>query len=170
MGSGIQKGVARVAKALKRALDRVEPPVMALLENTAGQGSSLGSRFEQLAGILEQIPDPDRVGVCLDTCHAFAAGYDIRTEEGYEETIGDLDRLIGIKKILAFHLNDSKKDLGSRVDRHFHIGRGFIGLDAFRFLVNDPRFVRVPKILETPKGVKDREDKRNLATLRSLLL
>jgi deoxyribonuclease-4 len=168
-GGGVQKGVTRVAGALKRALDRVEPPVVVLLENTAGQGSSLGSRFEELAAILERIPDPGRVGVCLDTCHAFAAGYDIRTEEGYEETIGDLKRLIGIDKIRAFHLNDSKRDLGSRVDRHFHIGKGCIGLDAFRFLVNDRRFVGVPKILETPKGIQDREDKRNLGTLRSLL-
>jgi deoxyribonuclease-4 len=168
-GAGTQVGINRVAKALRRALDLVEPPVMVLLENTAGQGTSLGSRFEQLAAILEQIRNPDRVGVCLDTCHAFAAGYDIRTEDGYEETIGELDRLIGAKKILAFHVNDSKKDLGSRVDRHFHIGKGFIGLDTFRFLVNDHRFVSVPKILETPKGVGDRQDMRNLATLRSLL-
>lgn len=168
-GAGIKKGIARVAKGLRCALDLVEPPVMVLLENTAGQGSSLGSRFEQLAAIMEQIRNPDRVGICLDTCHAFAAGYDIRTEEGYEETIGELDRLIGAKKILAFHVNDSKKDLESRVDRHCHIGKGFIGLDAFRFLVNDRRFVDVPKILETPKGEGNREDKRNLSTLRSLL-
>ena len=167
-GSGTQKGINRVAKALRQALDLVEPPVTILLENTAGQGSSLGSRFEQLAAILEQMRNPDRVGVCLDTCHAFAAGYDIRTEEGYEETIGELDRLIGIKKILAFHVNDSKKELGSRVDRHFHIGKGFIGLDAFRFLVNDRRFAAVPKILETPKGVGERQDMRNLSTLQSL--
>lgn len=168
-GAGVRTGITRVAKALRRALDLVEPRVMVLLENTAGQGSSLGSRFEQLAAILEQIRNPDRVGVCLDTCHAFAAGYDIRTEEGYEETIGELDRLIGVKSILAFHVNDSKRDLGSRVDRHCHIGKGFIGIDAFRFLVNDHRFVDVPKILETPKGTGDREDKRNLAVLRSLI-
>jgi deoxyribonuclease-4 len=168
-GEGAQKGIKRVAKALRRALDLVEPPVMVLLENTAGQGTSLGNRFEQLAAIFEQIRNPDRVGVCLDTCHAFAAGYDIRTEDGYEETIGELGRLIGVKKILAFHVNDSKKDLGSHVDRHFHIGKGFIGLDAFRFLVNDHRFAEVPKILETPKGIGDRQDMRNLATLRSLL-
>ncbi len=169
-GAGIQKGITRVAKALARALDLVEPPVMVLLENTAGQGSSLGSRFEQLAAILEQIRNPERVGVCLDTCHAFAAGYDIRTEEGYGETIRKLDCLIGAEKIRAFHVNDSKKNLGSRIDRHCHIGEGFIGLEAFRFLVNDHRFVNVPKILETPKGAGDIEDKRNLAILHSLII
>jgi deoxyribonuclease-4 len=167
--TGIRAGIARVAKALGRALNLVEPPVMVLLENTAGQGSSLGSRFEQLAAILEQVRNPDRVGVCLDTCHAFAAGYDIRTGEGYGETIGELARLVGGEKILAFHVNDSKRDLGSRVDRHCHIGEGFIGIDAFRFLVNDRRFAEVPKILETPKGTGDREDRRNLATLHSLI-
>jgi deoxyribonuclease-4 len=169
MGAGIKAGIARVAKALKRALDLVEPPVTVLLENTAGQGSSLGHRFEQLAAIIEQIRNPDRIGVCLDTCHAFAAGYDIRTEEGYGQTMQEFDRLIGIGRILAFHVNDSRKDLGSRVDRHFHIGKGFIGLDAFRFLVNDSRFGKIPKILETPKGTGIRADLRNLATLRSLV-
>jgi deoxyribonuclease IV len=168
MGSGMEAGVAAVARALRQALDAVEPPVSILLENTAGQGSSLGWKFEQLAAIIEQTGDSHRVGVCLDTCHAFAAGYDIRTEEGYEETLQEFDRLIGINKILAFHVNDSKKDLGSRVDRHFHIGKGCIGLDAFRLLVNDRRFDATPKILETPKGTGIRCDKQNLSTLRSL--
>jgi deoxyribonuclease-4 len=168
-GSGIRAGVARVAKALRCALDLAEPPVSILLENTAGQGSSLGYRFEQLAAILEQIGKLDRVGICLDTCHAFAAGYDIRTEEGYAETIREFDRLIGVEKILAFHLNDSKNPLGCRVDRHFHIGKGFIGLNAFRFLVHDSRFAAIPKILETPKGTGFGQDMRNLATLRSLV-
>ena len=168
MGAGIKEGVARVAGALKQALDSVEPPVAILLETTAGQGSSLGFRFEQLAAILEQLGNPDRVGVCLDTCHAFAAGYDIRTEDGYHQTMQEFDRLIGLGKIRAFHLNDSKKDLGSRVDRHTHIGKGCIGLGAFRCLVNDQRFAQIPKILETPKGTGTLEDKRNLATLRRL--
>ncbi len=168
-GSGIKAGVTRVAKALKRALDLVEPPVAVLLENTAGQGTGLGHRFEQLAAILEQIGIPNRTGICLDTCHVFAAGYDVRTEDGYGETLREFDRLIGVGKIGAVHVNDSKKDLGSRVDRHYHIGKGFIGLDAFRFLVNDARFANVPKILETPKGTGFREDRRNLAILRSLL-
>jgi deoxyribonuclease IV len=167
-GSGMKAGVARAAKALLQALDIVEPPIGILLENTAGQGSSLGWRFEELAAILEQVGNSNRVGICLDTCHAFAAGYDIRTEEGYEKTLREFDRLIGIEKIRAFHVNDSKKDLGSRVDRHFHIGKGFIGLDAFRFLVNDRRFISIPKILETPKGVDSRLDIQNLNTLKSL--
>jgi deoxyribonuclease IV len=169
VGIGIQAGIENVARALRHALEIVEPPIAILLENTAGQGSSLGWRFEQLAAILEQLRNSDRAGVCLDTCHAFAAGYDIRTIEGYEETLQEFDRLIGIEKIRAFHVNDSKKDLGSRVDRHFHIGKGFIGLDAFRFLVNDKRFAAIPKILETPKGADSRLDKQNLATLKSLL-
>jgi deoxyribonuclease-4 len=169
VGSGIRAGITRVAKALGRVLDLVESEVAILLENTAGQGTSLGWCFEQLAAILEKIPNPDRVGICLDTCHAFAAGYDIRTKDGYEETMREADRLIGLKKILAFHVNDSKKDLGSHVDRHFHIGKGSIGLDAFRFLMNDSRFKSIPKILETPKGPDLREDMVNLATLRSLL-
>jgi deoxyribonuclease IV len=169
IGAGISEGIARAAVALKEALDTVEPPVTLLLENTAGQGSSLGSRFEELAAIMEKINIPARVGVCLDTCHAFAAGYEIRTEEGYSKTMQEFDRLIGLEKLLAFHVNDSKKNLGSRVDRHFHIGEGCIGLSAFRFLVNDRRFEKIPKILETPKGTGNREDKRNLATLRSLV-
>ncbi len=169
MGSGIKAGLSRVAKALKCALDLVQPPVALILETTAGQGTSLGYRFEQLAAILEQIRIPNRTGICFDTCHVFAAGYDVRTEEGYGETMREFDRLIGLEKIRAFHVNDSKKDLGSRVDRHYHIGKGFIGLNAFRFLVNDARFAKVPKILETPKGAGFREDRRNLATLRSLL-
>jgi deoxyribonuclease-4 len=168
MGAGIRAGVARVAKALGRALDRVEPPVSILLENTAGQGSSLGYRFEHLAAILEQVGNSDRVGVCLDTCHVFAAGYDIRTQDGYRETMREFDRCIGIRKIRAFHVNDSRRDLGCRVDRHFHIGKGFIGLDAFRFLVNDRRFAAIPKILETPKGSGIEQDTMNLATLQSL--
>jgi deoxyribonuclease-4 len=169
-GAGIEAGVSSVARALRQAIESVEPPVAILLENTAGQGSSLGSRFEQLAAILEQIGGTDRVGVCLDTCHAFAAGYDIRTEEAYDQTMREFDRLIGLEKIRAFHLNDSTKDLGSHVDRHTHIGKGWIGLDGFRFLINDNRFAAIPKILETPKGAGNREDKRNLATLRKLYL
>jgi deoxyribonuclease IV len=169
MGAGIKAGVDRAANELRHALDSVEPPVAVLVENTAGQGSSIGSRLEQLAAILEQAGNPDRIGVCLDTCHAFAAGYDIRTEEGYDQTMREFDQLIGLGKIRAFHLNDSKRELGCRVDRHTHIGKGCIGLDAFRCLVNDARFAAIPKILETPKGDENREDKRNLATLRKLL-
>lgn len=169
MGAGEIQGVVRVAGALNRALSQVAPPVRILLENTAGQGSSLGHRFEQLAAILERVRDEGRIGVCLDTCHTFAAGYDIRTEEGYAKTMGEFDRLIGIRRISVVHVNDCKKELGSRVDRHTHIGQGKIGLAAFRCLVNDRRFARVPKILETPKGEALEEDRMNLATLRRLV-
>jgi deoxyribonuclease-4 len=168
VGSGIEEGIARIAEALKHALDEVEPPISLVLENTAGQGSSLGHCFEHLAAILEKIPHQDRIGVCLDTCHLFAAGYDIRTKASYNATMRDFDRLVGVKKIWAFHINDSKKELGSRVDRHAHIGNGFIGLEAFRCLVNDRRFARIPKILETPKGPDLEEDILNLAILNSL--
>jgi deoxyribonuclease-4 len=169
LGAGVQAGINRVARALNRAIDRVGPPVRLLLETTAGQGSSLGSRFEELAAILERMRKPERAGVCLDTCHIFAAGYDIRSREGYEKTLREFDRLIGVGRIQAIHVNDSLKDLGSCVDRHSHIGKGRIGLEAFRCLVNDPRFVDVPKILETPKGEDMREDRRNLAKLRALM-
>ncbi len=170
VGTGIEVGIKRISEALKSALETVEPPVSVLLENTAGQGSSIGHCFEHLAAIMEKIPYPDRVGVCLDTCHVFAAGYDIRTEEGYKSTMRNFDCLVGIKKIRAFHVNDSKKELGSHVDRHAHIGQGCIGLEAFRCLVNDRRFAKVPKILETPKGPELEEDIMNLATLKSLLV
>jgi deoxyribonuclease-4 len=169
MGAGPEAGIALVAAALNRALDRVPPPVRILLENTAGQGHSLGHRFDELAAILERVRQPARVDVCLDTCHAFAAGYDIRTPEGYRKTMREFDRLIGIERIAVFHVNDCKKGLGSRVDRHTHIGQGFIGLEAFRCLVNDRRFAKIPKILETPKGPDLKEDLMNLATLRSLV-
>ncbi len=168
-GSGAEEGIQRVARALNQAIDRVGPSVTILLENTSGQGNCLGHRFEHLAAILERIDDGERIGVCLDTCHLFAAGYDIRKEKDYRSTLREFDRLIGIKTIKAFHINDSRKDMGSRVDRHCHIGHGFIGLEAFRCLVNDRRFRRIPKILETPKGPDLREDRMNLATLRSLL-
>ncbi len=168
-GSGEDAGIAAVTAALNHALDRVPPPVSILLENTAGQGSSIGHSFRQLAAILEGVRDAERIGICLDTCHLFASGYDISTESGYRKTLREFDRLIGTKRIRAFHLNDCLKPLGSRVDRHTHIGQGRIGLGAFRCLVNDRRFAAVPKILETPKGEDMKEDLMNLRTLRSLL-
>jgi deoxyribonuclease-4 len=170
VGTGIEAGIERISEAIRQALEIVDPPVSIVLENTAGQGSSLGHCFEHLAAIMEKVPYSERIGVCLDTCHLFAAGYDIRAREGYLKTMKDFDRRIGLSKIRAFHVNDSKKDLGSRVDRHAHIGQGCIGIEAFRCLVNDRRFVRIPKILETPKGPDLEEDIINLATLNSLLL
>jgi deoxyribonuclease-4 len=169
MGAGEKQGTAKIAAALARALELVGPPVRILLENTAGQGTCLGHRFEHLAAILELVRPDDRMGVCLDTCHAFAAGYDIRDEEGYLKTMRDFDRMVGCERISAIHVNDSLKDLGRRVDRHTHIGKGHIGLEGFRCLVNDRRFDAVPKILETPKGEDLKLDKMNLATLRRLV-
>ncbi len=169
VGAGEDAGIARISEALRHALEAVGPPVSILLENTAGQGSGIGYCFEHLASIVEKVTYSERIGFCLDTCHLFAAGYDIRTQAGYETTMKSFDRLIGVGRIRAFHVNDSKKDLGSRVDRHAHIGEGCIGLEGFRRLVNDRRFLRTPKILETPKGPDLEEDIMNLATLKSLL-
>jgi deoxyribonuclease-4 len=169
MGAGEKQGIARIADGLDQALERVGPPVTVLLENTAGQGTSIGHRFEHLAAILGLVRHAGRVGVCIDTCHTFAAGYDIRTRKGYVSTIEEIGRLIGLDRVRAIHVNDCRKELGSRVDRHTHIGQGFLGLEAFRLLVNDKRFAGTPKILETPKGADLREDMMNLATLRRLV-
>jgi deoxyribonuclease-4 len=168
-GAGEAAGIAAVSAALDHALNRVPPPVSILLENTAGQGSSIGRSIEQLAAILGGVTRPERIGFCLDTCHLFAAGYDITTAAGYRKTLRAFDRLIGAETIRAFHLNDCRKPLGSRVDRHTHIGQGFIGLEVFRCLVNDRRFAAVPKIIETPKGKDLKNDLMNLSTLRSLM-
>ncbi len=169
-GSGEEAGLAREAVALERLFAQgVGGETMVLLETTAGQGSALGHRFEHLARLFELVPQTGRLGVCVDTCHIFAAGYDISTPEGYAATFEEFDRLIGLQHIRCFHLNDSQKELGSRVDRHSHIGQGCIGLEAFRLLVNDPRFAAVPKIIETPKGDDMAEDVTNLALLRSLV-
>lgn len=169
VGSGEEAGLRRVADALDRVFESgVGTDVIVLLETTAGQGSSLGRRFEELARIIEYSRYPERLGVCVDTCHIFAAGYDIRTPERYAVTIEELDRVIGIARVKAFHLNDSQKDLGSRVDRHTHIGEGCIGLEGFRALVNDERFADLPMVLETPKGDDLADDIRNLKTLRNL--
>jgi len=169
VGSGVDTGLQRVVQALNSALRAANHSVKVLLENTAGQGSCLGHRFEHLAAILEGLDDPGRAGICLDTCHMFASGYDIRTEKDYRRTLREFDRLVGIRLIKAWHVNDSRKDLGSRVDRHCHIGQGFLGTGAFRCVLNDRRFIKVPKILETPKGPDMEEDRMNLATLKSLL-
>ncbi len=142
-----------------------------LLETTAGQGSCLGWRFEQLATILDGVRDPERLGVCFDTCHVFAAGYPLAPEADYKATMREWNRLIGTRRIEAFHVNDSLKALGSRVDRHEHIGRGQLGLEPFRLLLNDRRFRRIPMILETAKGLHRRTpwDVVNLRVLRGLI-
>jgi deoxyribonuclease IV len=165
--TGEEAGLARVAEAFRRLFAEGPSDVTVLLENTAGQGSYLGGRFEHLVRLMEMVPE-GRFGVCLDTCHLFAAGYDISSEQGYASVIEEFDRIVGIGQIRAFHVNDSKKGLGASVDRHEHIGQGMIGREGFAALMRDPRFRDVPKILETPKGEDDALDRMNLATLREL--
>jgi deoxyribonuclease-4 len=170
-GSGEVAGLQREADALSRLFaEGVGGATVVLLETTAGQGSCLGHRFEHLARLFELLPDyHQRLGVCLDSCHIFAAGYDIRTPATYAATMAEFDRLIGLARIRCLHLNDSLKDLGSRVDRHSQIGEGCIGVEGFRLLVNDPRLRDLPMIIETPKGDDMAEDRVNLALLRSLV-
>ncbi|MEI7644374.1 MAG: deoxyribonuclease IV [Chloroflexales bacterium] len=169
-GSGEDAGLEREAVALNRIFESgVGGTTTVLLETTAGQGSALGNRFEHLARLFDRVPHHDRMAVCVDTCHIFAAGYDIRDEASYRATFDAFDRIIGLGRIKCFHLNDSQKDLGSRVDRHNHIGQGCIGLEGFRLLVNDPRFAGIPMIIETPKGDAMAEDVANLSLLRSLV-
>ena len=172
VGSGEEAGLTRVAKALNDIHTRCAGfKVKVLLETTAGQGSCLGHRFEQLAQILEQVAERRRLGVCLDTCHVFAAGYRLWPKEDYQATMGEFHRLIGLPFLRLFHINDSMKPFNSRVDRHAHIGRGELGLEPFRLLVNDSRFRDRPMILETAKteGAEKDMDAVNLATLHALL-
>jgi len=164
MTSGADAGIGRMREALAEILERTKGyRSQVLLETTAGQGATLGSRFDEMARIIEGF---DPVGVCYDTCHVFAAGYDLRTKPAYDKVMAEFDKHIGLDRLRAFHLNDSKKDLGCRVDRHEHIGRGFIGRDAFKFIMNDARFAATPKVLETPK--ENDMDPVNLAVLRNL--
>jgi deoxyribonuclease-4 len=168
LGTGEEQGLERIAAAIDR-IHREAPKLQAALtlEVTAGQGTVLASKFEHFAAILEQVDEPERLGFCLDTCHLLAAGYDFRTRQGYDQMMQAWDDLVGIERIRAVHLNDSKKDLGSRVDRHEHIGEGYIGTQGFAWLLNDPRLAHLPMVLETPK--EDNADVRNLAMLRSLI-
>jgi deoxyribonuclease IV len=172
LDTGEDQGILRIVRAIdeihKRCSDyRVE----ILLEITAGQGTTLGHRFEHLGQIIQQIQEPNRLGVCFDTCHVLAAGYDFTHREGYLQTIEEFDRQIGLKKLKLFHLNDSKKPLGSRVDRHEHLGKGFVGLEPFRWIVNDHRFRAKPMILETPKESEENDtmDEVNFAVLHGLI-
>jgi deoxyribonuclease IV len=169
-GSGAQAGIVRIAAALDIILGATAGSrCRILLETTAGQGASIGASFEELAAIIRQVKNKRRIGVCLDTCHVFAAGYDIRTRVGYQRMWADFEANIGLQKLGAIHLNDSRKPVGSRVDRHEHIGKGHLGLEPFRFLMNDPRLRDVPMILETEKDPDMAHDRENLATLRSLV-
>ena len=169
MGAGREAGLAAVARAVGEALARTpRARVRVALENTAGGGHTLGGTFDDLADIIGRVPRNTRVGVCVDTCHLFVAGHDIRTPAGYAAAMERCARTVGVGRVLAFHLNDASAPLGSGLDRHEHIGRGRLGLRPFRLLLNDARFTRVPKVLETPKEPEPIADRRNLATLRRL--
>jgi len=169
MREGVEAGVERVARSLDRVFAlRPDLEARVLLENTAGQGSTLGADFEELGAILASVDDPERLGVCFDSCHAFAAGYDLRDEEGYDATMEALDRAAGLARLRAVHLNDAVHPLGSRKDRHASIGQGEIGRAFFARIMADPRFASLPMILETPIGDDGLGHKRDLETLRSL--
>jgi deoxyribonuclease IV len=173
-GAHLGTGEAAAIKQIAAGLDEVfratrHSPVRIALENTAGQGTCLGHEIRHLGEIFEKVKRPERLGVCLDTAHFFEAGYDLRTPKGWEAAMGEVEEAVGLDQILAFHLNDSKTELGSRVDRHAGIGEGKIGKEAFRHIVNDARFRDVPGCLETPKSEDLHEDVENLAILRSLV-
>ena len=171
MGKGEGYGIDRIAESIKEIIDKIpDGRTRLLLETTAGQGFSVGHTFEQLASILDKVADRDRTGICLDTCHIFAAGYNIRSETSYDNTILTFDSIIGLEHLYLIHLNDSKKKLGSRVDRHEHIGQGSIGLKAFALFMNDKKLLNIPKIIETPdgKGAGD-WDRINIEKLRTLI-
>ena len=169
LGAGLEQGLDAIARAVDEALRTTRRvPVKVALENTAGAGNVIGRTFSELRAILDRLGRPARVGVCVDTCHLFAAGYDIRTPAGYALAMAECVDMIGVGRVLAFHLNDAKAPLGSGLDRHENIGRGYLGLRPFQLLLNDRRFARVPKVLETPKEPEPTADLRNLATLRRL--
>ncbi len=168
LGNGEDWGIAKIAESLDEIHERTPNlKVVTLLETTAGQGTNLGYTFEHIAGMRDNVKDKDRVGVCIDTCHMFAAGYNLKQKDGYEDTWKKFEDVISLENLKAAHINDSKKEYESRVDRHEHLGEGHIGIDLFRWLVNDPRFANLPGLLETPGEEKDFE--RNLKLLRSLI-
>lgn len=171
LGSGEEAGLARIASGLDVVHARLPGyEVQVWLETTAGQGDHLGYSFDQLRAMIDGVREPGRLGVCFDTAHTFAAGYELRTREGFEATWEAFGTALGLERLKAIHLNDSKKELGSRVDRHEHIGQGLLGLEPFRFLLNDPRFRGIPMTIETEKGPDLAEDRENLAVLRSLVV
>jgi deoxyribonuclease-4 len=170
LGMGEETGLKQIVSGLNEVFRATKSsPVRIALENTAGQGTCLGHQISHLAAIYDRVQKPERLAVCLDTAHFFEAGYDLRTPKGWNAAISEADSLIGLDQVLAFHLNDSKTDFGSRVDRHAHIGQGKIGREAFRHIVNDPRFRDLPGCLETPKSADMHEDLENLAVLRGLV-
>ncbi len=170
-GNGEAAGLANIITALRQILLRAPSGTIICLETTAGQGTCLGYKFEHLAEVLAGVGDTSRLAVCMDTCHVLAAGYDITTSQGIEQVMGQFDRTIGLKHLRVMHLNDSKKPLGSRVDRHTHLGHGFVGLAVFRFICQNPQFAQLPKILETPKDLAPNGepwDRNNLDVLLAL--
>jgi deoxyribonuclease IV len=170
MGAGEMEGIQRIAESLNLIHEQTSGyRVKSVIETTAGQGTAIGYRFEHLKQIIDLVEQPDRMAVCVDTCHIFAAGYDIVTEAGYEQTFREFDSIIGLTRLVAFHVNDAKRERGSRIDRHEHIGKGTIGKAGFRLLMNDERFSAIPKILETPKEADMKEDVKNMKVLRSLM-
>lgn len=170
VGAGEEEGIKLIAESLNMIHD--ETPhygVKSVIETTAGQGTAIGYTFEHLRKIIDLVEQNERMTICMDTCHAFAAGYDIASEKGYQRTFEEFDAIVGLDRLVAFHFNDSKRELGSRVDRHEHIGKGRIGKKGFAFFMNDPRFINIPKILETPKGPDMKEDVVNMRTLKRLI-
>ncbi len=169
MGAGEEEGIKLVAESFNILHEQTKGyKVKSVIETTAGQGSAIGYHFEQLRAIIDLVEEKNRMAVCVDTCHVFAAGYDISTEEGYEKTFEEFDAIVGLDRLAAFHVNDSVRELGSCVDRHQHIGKGRIGKLGFKLLMNDPRFVTIPKILETPKKPDMKEDVINMRVLRKM--
>jgi deoxyribonuclease-4 len=170
LGAGEEAGLEKIVESIDcvfSGLPKIKTRIA--LETTAGQGSCLGNKFEHLAYIISRVREPERLCVCLDSAHVFASGYDISSEASVRKTFREFGRVVGLDRLVAIHLNDSKTACGSRVDRHEHIGRGKIGLPAFRFIMGDRRFRKIPKVLETPKGKELREDVINLKTLRRLM-
>jgi len=170
-GQGEEDGLKIIAESLNIIHDKTKGIKSgSMIEATAGQGTVLGYRFEQLQQIIELVEDKNRLSVCIDTAHIFAAGYNIKEPKEYKKVIKEFDEIIGLKKLKCFHMNDSKKELGSKVDRHEHIGEGFIGKEGFRNIMNDKRLEKIPKILETPKGKECLEDLKNIKVLKSLII
>ena len=170
VGQGEDYGIKLIAESLNFVHKKTKGfKTKSMIEATAGQGTTLGYTFEQLKQIIDLVEEPDRMTVCIDTCHIFAAGYNIRDPKEYKKIINDFDSIIGLDRLQCIHMNDSKKDLGSRVDRHEHIGKGFIGLEGFANIMNDKKIEHIPKILETPKGKDQKEDLKNIKVLLKLI-
>lgn len=170
LGAGERDGIKRIAESLNIAHEKTKGySVSSMLETTAGQGTAIGYRFEQLREIINQVEDKDRMTVCIDTAHIFTAGYNIKESKSYKKVIKEFDDIVGLERLKCFHMNDSKKELGSRVDRHEHIGKGFIGREGFANIMNDKKLLEIPKILETPKGKEQLEDLENLSVLKGLI-